>query len=112
VVAIVNDVDEAVDALAFACSVDSGDCAVSRLWNIYGICTWRRCSIRQMPNRGKSGSDAEISTHAHLKAPRSVLMRHSNPANSLSTSIDTAVSNTSRQACFSMFDHGSQIPTA
>ena len=27
-VAIVNDVDEAVDALAFACSVDSGDYAI------------------------------------------------------------------------------------
>ena len=64
VVAIVDDVEEVLDARVFACSVDSGDCAISWLWNICEICTWKRCSIRQMPIRGRSGSDAEISTHA------------------------------------------------
>jgi len=70
VVAIVDDaddVDEVVDARIFACSVDSGGCAINCLWNIYGIYTRRRWLMRQMPIRGKSGSDAERSQRMRIR---------------------------------------------
>lgn len=60
----------------------------------------------------KAGSDAEISTHVHQKGPRSVLMRHSNPANGLLVFVTNAVGKISRYACFSMVDDSTRISTA